>query len=265
MSDENLFCLTLDLENDWYFDEPGYDHLTLEYLDDFIKLFKNIDVPLSIFVVGETIQSYPDEIQRLNEQLECEFHLHSHQHDTSKSYDFRTEIQRGKIVFEEHFGKLPQGYRAPQGNIDLTELKILEEEGFMFDSSIFPSYRPGVYNNLDKPLEPYSPEITDNLLEIPLGVFKGIRIPVSHSYFKLFGGTLSRYLSYSPLPNNLIYNVHLQDLYQTESHEKLPFLKKHIMLRNINNSEYIIENNISRILERGYRPCTISDIVSKHT
>lgn len=34
MSDDKQFCLILDLENDWYFDEPGYNHLILVYLDE---------------------------------------------------------------------------------------------------------------------------------------------------------------------------------------------------------------------------------------
>ncbi len=111
---DKIVCITLDLENDWEFDDPQYDHLTLKYLDDFIELIAGLDVPLTVFVVGQTLERYPEAVDRLDEHLNCEFHLHSYQHDTSKSYDFRTEIQRGVEVFRDHFGEPPKGYRAPQ-------------------------------------------------------------------------------------------------------------------------------------------------------
>jgi len=254
---------TLDLENDWYFDEPGFDHLTFEYLDDFIALVDEIGVPLTIFVVGKTIEKYPEEIDRLQSELDCEFHLHSYQHDISKDYEFRTELQLGKNAFREHFGRDPIGYRAPQGNIEPTEFQILEKEGFEFDSSVFPSYRPGVYSNLDAPLKPYIPDNVDSLLEIPLGAFRGTRIPCSHSYFKLFGFPLVRALSVAPLPSTLVYNLHLQDLYHTDSHDNLDTPKRWIMKRNLSRSKEMLERNVSQILSRGYEPVKMTKVYNE--
>ena len=257
-------CFTLDLENDWYFDEPGYDHLTFDYIDEFVDLIDDLDVPLSVFVVGRTLEKYPEEIDRLFDRLDCEFHLHSYQHDTSKDYDFREEVLQGKEAFRNHFGTDPIGYRAPQGNITDEEIRILEELGFEFDSSVFPSYRPGIYNNLSAPLAPYKPE-GSSLMEIPLGVFPGIRVPTSQSYFKLVGRPLSWYLSISPLPDVLVYNLHLQDLYRTASHNRLSVPKRWIMKRNLENSEQILRENVSSILSRGYRPRTMAEVYNIHS
>lgn len=263
MSDDTRFCLTLDLENDWYFDEPGYDHLIFNHIDEFIGTIQNLDVPLSIFAVGKTIEKYPEHVNRLARELDCEFHLHSYQHDTEKRYDFRNEVQRGKAAFKNHFGHTPIGYRAPQGNIKPGEIEILEEEGFVFDSSIFPSYRPGVYSNLDSPLKPYYPKDT-SLLEIPLGVIRGIRVPVSQSYFKLFGRPLSFLLSTAPLSTPLIYNIHMHDFYHTASHENLNRVKKAVHNRNIENSTNILKSNIKKIKQRGFEPVLISELVGDY-
>lgn len=263
-TEEKSLCLTLDLENDWYFDEPGYDHLTFEYLDAFIDLIDGLDIPLSVFVVGQTLEQYPAEIDHLSDRLNCDFHLHSYQHDTSKNYDFRDEVTKGKKAFRDHFGRDPTGYRAPQGNITQHELSILEELGFEFDSSIFPSYRPGVYNNLSAPLTPYTPSGAASLLEIPPGAFSGIRIPTSHSYFKLIGRSLSSYLAVSPLPEIVVYSIHLQDLFKTASHDNLPVPKRWIMKRNLNNAERMLQKNISTLLSRGYQPRTMTDIYEAH-
>lgn len=259
------FCLTLDLENDWYFDEPGYDHLTFEYIDEFIELVDDLNVPLSVFVVGRTLEKYPEAIDRLTERLDCEFHLHSYQHDTSKEYDFREEVIRGKEAFRNHFGTDPIGYRAPQGNITDDEIGLLEELGFEFDSSVFPSYRPGVYNNLSAPLVPYIPTGASSLMEIPPGAFPGLRVPTSHSYFKLIGRPLSSYLSVSPLPDVLVYNIHLQDLYRTASHDHLSVPKKWIMKRNLDRSQRILRENVSTLLSRGYQPRTMTDVFDKYS
>ncbi|GAB6878842.1 polysaccharide deacetylase [Halorubrum gandharaense] len=261
---EKQFCLTLDLENDWYFDEPGYDHLTLEYLDEFIELIQDIDVPLSIFVVGKTLEKYPEEIDRLDEELDCEFHLHSYRHDTSKSYDFREEIQRGKDVFYEHFGANPRGYRAPQWNIEERELAILDEEGFDFDSSVMPSYRPGVYQNLGAPTTPYQINGPGSLLEIPPGVMLGTRVPQVHSYSKLVGRAFQAGLSVTPLPDTIVYTVHLQDLYRTDSFDNLSTLKRSLYDRNMSHSVELLKQNIEILRGRGYVFTSMNSILQQH-
>jgi len=263
MIDSKFFCLTLDLENDWYFDSPGYDHLTLDYIDNFIRLIQELNVPITTFVVGKTLEKHPEVVQRLTEELDAEFHLHSYQHDMSKNYNFRKELRRGKRAFKNQFGFEPWGYRAPQGNIEPEELRTLESEGFRFDSSVFPSYRPGKYNHLSEPMEPYYPNEDGSLLEIPIGAFPGIRIPTGHSYFKLLGAPLNWFLSYSPLPKVLVYNVHLHDLYRTASHDNLSPHRQFIFKRNIDESVNILKNNVSKILERDYQPTKISTIYER--
>ncbi|MDG5819739.1 polysaccharide deacetylase family protein [Natronococcus sp. A-GB7] len=258
--DDRLACLTIDLEDDWYFDDPRYDHLTLEYLDDFVELIDGLGVPLTAFVVGKTLEAYPEKVEQLRSALGTEFHLHTYQHDVSNEFDFEEEVRRGMRAYRNHFGTDPVGYRAQQGNIDPDGFRVLERLGFKFDSSVFPSYRPGVYNNLTAPTEPYTPSTASSLLEIPLGVHRGIRIPVSQSYFKLFGRPLSSYLGVSPLPNVVVYNVHLQDLYRTASHDKLAAPKRWIMKRNLERSTAILERNLSTLVSRGYELTTMNGI-----
>lgn len=260
MTKARWLCLTLDLENDWYFDDPSLDHLVLDYLENFLGLLKGLQVPLSVFVVGKTLEKFPAKIRTIQKTIDCEFHLHSYQHDITKSYDFETEVRRGMNAYRNYFGRDPIGYRAPQGNIKSHEFRILEELGFFLDSSVFPSYRPGKYNNLTAPTEPYTPAGVSSLLEIPFGTFRGLRIPTSHSYFKLFGQPLSSYLSIAPLPEVLVYNVHLHDLYRTASHDRLSQPKQWIMKRNLENAETILQANISTLLSRGYKPVRITDV-----
>lgn len=252
------FALTLDLENDWYFDEPGYDHLTFEYIEEFIELIERLSVPLTVFVVGETLEKHPEAVDRLAAELDAEFHLHSYRHETTID-PFREELKLGKAAFRDHFGRDPVGYREPYGGIAPEQFPVLADEGFAFDSSVFPSYRRGVYSNLDVPLEPYVPDGVD-LLEIPLGVFRGLRIPLSQNYLKLFGRPLVELLSVAPLPRTVVYNIHLQDLFRTDSHGKLPRGKRRIINRNLDESVEILEASVERIRSKGYEPVTLTDV-----
>ena len=263
MSEEQLACVTLDLENDWYFDEPGYDHLTFEYIEEFIDLIDELGIPLSVFVVGRTLERFPEVIDQLDAELDVEFHLHSYGHDTSKSYDFGEEVRRGKQAFASHFGSDPIGYRAPQGNIEPGEFTVLEREGFRFDSSVFPSYRPGVYRNLDKPLQPYRPTEVEELLEIPIAATPYTRVPICQSYVKLFGRPYRHYLRKAPLPTPLVFNIHLQDLFRTDSHDKLGQPKRFIMKRNLNRSIDMFDETIALLREREYSFGRMTDIETR--
>lgn len=259
-TDGGLLCLTLDLENDWHYDDQELDHTIFEHLEDFLGLIGEFDVPLSVFAVGRTLEKFPEEVDRMRSALDCEFHLHSYQHDLSKSYDFETEVRRGMNAYREFFGRDPVGYRAPQGNIEPHEFAILEDLGFDFDSSVFPSYRPGKYNNLTAPTEPFVPDGVSSLVEIPFGAFLGVRIPTSHSYFKLIGRPLSWLLSVGPLPDVLVYNIHVHDLYRTDSHDALATPKRWIMKRNLDNAEAMLRSNIATLLSRGYEPVTTTTV-----
>jgi peptidoglycan/xylan/chitin deacetylase (PgdA/CDA1 family) len=260
MTEQKVACVTLDLENDWYFDKPGYDHLTFNYIDEYIDLISDVNIPVTFFAVGRTIERFPGVIDKLYNNLNCEFHLHSYQHDTSKSYDFRTEIRNGLNAFENQFGHPPIGYRAPQGNIEQGEFDILEEEGFRFDSSIFPSYRPGVYNNLNTPTVPHKLSSTRNLVEIPISVEPLFRIPIAHSYLKLFGKPFLKYLEHSPLSSKLVYNTHLQDLYWTDSHTMLSQPKRAIFARNMNQSIPLFRAFIGQLRDTNYQFAKMTDL-----
>jgi peptidoglycan/xylan/chitin deacetylase (PgdA/CDA1 family) len=253
-------CVTLDLENDWYLEEPGYDHLTFEYIDQYVDLITDLDLPVSVFVVGNTLESYPEGVETIQESIDSEFHLHSFSHDLTKSYDFLNEIEHGIASFESFFGRRPRGYRAPQGNITPEEVRHLDEAGFEFDSSVFPSYRPGIYNNLAAPIRPYRPPGTDQLIEYPIGAVPKIRIPLSQSYLKLLGRPYLWALKRLPLPDMLVFDSHLQDFFRTASHDRLDIPIRQIHKRNLSNSIELFRKLVRVLRDRGYEFMTLSHV-----
>ncbi|UTF54803.1 polysaccharide deacetylase family protein [Natronosalvus rutilus] len=255
-----LACFTLDLEDDWYFNEPGFDHLTFEYIDEFIELVSSLDIPVTVFAVGKTLEKFPEDVALLQDKLDSEFHLHSYSHDITKSYDFEEEVAKGIDAFESFFKKKPRGYRAPQGNIEPGEIRHLDSVGFEFDSSIFPSFRPGIYSNLDKPLHPYSPPGTEQIVEYPIGAIPGVRLPISQSYVKLLGRPYLRSFKYVPLPNVVVIDSHLQDFYRTASHDNLSTPLRQIHKRNLGNSIKLFKTLVRYLRTRGYKFVTLTEI-----
>jgi peptidoglycan/xylan/chitin deacetylase (PgdA/CDA1 family) len=224
-------------------------------------MIADLDVPVTVFAVGRTVERFPDRVAELARGIDAEFHLHSYSHDLSKSYDFRRELRRGVEAFEDYFGHRPEGYRAPQGNIEPSELAVLDDAGFAFDASVFPSYRPGIYNNLDAPLSPYVPDSAETLVEVPFAATPWTRVPISQSYLKLLGRPFVRYLESTPLPDPLVFDSHLQDFYRTASHDRLDQPLKFLHERNLDRSTDLFRGFVSHLRERGYEFTTVSTVV----
>ncbi len=244
--------ITLDLESDWFVNEPGRSYFTFEYLPEYIRLINSLEVPVTIFVVGRLLEDRPEAVERLRTELETEFHLHSYSHDPEMADGFRTDLRRGMDAFETFFGRRPMGYRAPLGKITDSQLRILDEAGFSFDSSIFPSYRPGAYNNLSAPLEPYRPNDTDSLVELPVGVVPYLRVPLAQSYLKLGGSPLFQLVDRLELPEPLVFVSHLHDFFETAANEHRSQPMKAIQQRNLSQSPELFERFITTLRQNGY-------------
>jgi peptidoglycan/xylan/chitin deacetylase (PgdA/CDA1 family) len=257
--DGKTACITLDLESDWYVDEPGESYYTFEYLPEYVEAMRELDVPVSVFVVGKLLEDRPDVVETIQEELDAEFHLHSYHHDPEMADGFRNDLQRGVEAFESFFGHRPRGYRAPLGKITDEQLAILDEEGFEFDSSVFPSYRPGAYNNLDAPIEPYRPDTAETLTELPVGVIPYLRIPAAQSYLKLAGRPYLKLLDAVDLPDPLIFVSHLHDFFDTEAHEYRDQPIQSIHKRNVHNSIDLLSELVQSLNSMGYRFSTVDD------
>jgi len=250
-------CITLDLENNWGFDGPELRYATFDHLEEYIDLIGALDLPLSVFVVGQTLEERPDAIDRLRDRLDVEFHLHSYSHDLTGTADLDREVREGKAAFKSFFGRQPEGYRSTQGRIDDADLRLLESEGFLFDSSVFPTYRPGVYNNLDAPIEPYR---AGELYEIPVGVVPGLRLPLSQAYIKTLPWPFLSALRHVQLQDVVVFNTHLQDFYHTRAHAELDQPKKFFYERNIDSAERVFRRVVDTLRQKGFSFVKMTDV-----
>lgn len=251
-------CITIDLEADYAGLVPeSYEAVEVDKLNDYFSLIEKHRVKLSIFAVGRLLEKRLPIVERLL-SAKAEFHLHTYTHSLT-TLNTLEEIQKGKAAFREYFGRDPDGYRAPQGRIEQSELADLSREGFEFDTSVFPSFWPN-RKYMQYPRHPYIDEET-NLLELPLATFP-FRLIISQSWIKLLGWAFfSVALRSFPLPKHFIYDTHFHDFVTPESAYRNLDRKWQLVLRRNNASSLaLFENFLSLMTGKGYEFAYVSEV-----
>lgn len=155
---------------------------------DLLDLLDEHGVSATFFVLGEVAQWYPDlvrEIGRRGHELAC--HGMRHVDMTVLGPDrFRRELTAAVEAIHRITGARAVGYRAPNLVYASWATRILEDEGFLYDSSVCVS-RPvgGKYQGYAKaPVHPYVPAYDDiarpgdaRLVELPLPGVPILRLP----------------------------------------------------------------------------------------
>jgi len=187
---------TVDVEE--HFHVNAFDRLVSR--DDWDRLpsrvERNVDVLLDLlarhnalgtfFTLGWVARRSPDLIRRIaggGHEIACHSFWHRRA-GTLTPGEFREDVRIAKAVIEDAAGQPVFGFRAPSFSIvPGTEwaFDVLLEEGYRYDSSIFPIRRPG-YGYPGAPADPYvirRPGGT--LLEIPLAttMVAGLRLPAA--------------------------------------------------------------------------------------
>jgi polysaccharide deacetylase family protein (PEP-CTERM system associated) len=152
-----------------------------------LELFAEHGFKATFFVLGWIAERNPSLIREISKAgHEIASHGYGHQRVTFLSRsEFRADIQRSREVIEDACGIRVNGYRAPTFSItrqNLWALQILAEEGFVYDSSIFP-IRHDHYGIPDAPRFPHRRQLEGGLsiLEFPISTARiaGINLPVT--------------------------------------------------------------------------------------
>jgi hypothetical protein len=116
-------------------------------------------VQATFFVLGWIAERYPGLVRRIQKQgheIACHGYAHQLVYTQSRA-EFRQDIKRAKSILEDITGSEVIGYRAPSYSITNKSqwaFEVLVEEGFKYDSSIFP-IRHDFYGMPDAPRFPF--------------------------------------------------------------------------------------------------------------
>jgi polysaccharide deacetylase family protein (PEP-CTERM system associated) len=111
--------------------------------DRLLDIFDEFETRSTFFVLGWVAERHPDLVRRIADRgHEVASHGYAHRliyDQTPKA--FRDDVKRAKAILEDACGREVSGYRAPSYSItprSLWALDILIQEGYRYDSSIFP-------------------------------------------------------------------------------------------------------------------------------
>jgi polysaccharide deacetylase family protein (PEP-CTERM system associated) len=104
----------------------------------------------TFFILGWVAERQPGLIRRIAEQGH-EIASHGYGHDLLYNLspeEFRSDVSRCKSILEDLTGRHVRGYRAPSFSITDWAVPILQELGFVYDSSVFPTVAHDRYGKL---------------------------------------------------------------------------------------------------------------------
>ncbi len=174
----------------------SYPSLVDEHVDELLELFAAHGAEATFFVLGWVAERHPGVVRRIHDAgHDVASHGWSHRkvHELDIG-EFRREVSRSREVLEEITGQEVVGFRAPSFSIAPgmeDALDVLLEEGYRYDSSLYPIRRPG-YGYPGVPPKPHRiVRSAGAVLELPPATtsWGGFRIPAG-------GGAYFRHLPY---------------------------------------------------------------------
>lgn len=154
--------------------------------DELLELLARHHAAATFFTLGWIAERHPALVRRIVDAgHELASHGWSHRRVSSLSpAEFRAEARNSKAVLEDIAGCAVVGFRAPSFSIGRAQawaFDVLIEEGYRYDSSVFPIRRPG-YGDRTAPTTPYVvSRPSGDLLELPLATLAllGMRVPAA--------------------------------------------------------------------------------------
>jgi polysaccharide deacetylase family protein (PEP-CTERM system associated) len=169
-------------------------------VDRILGIFAQFEIQATFFTLGWIAERYPAMVRRIV-AAGHELASHGYAHERVTALDeagFRRDVSRTKALLEDIGGVPVQGYRAPSysiGRNNLWALRVLEETGHRYSSSIYP-IRHDLYGMPEAPRFAFRPEHCDALLEVPVTTvaFAQRKFPCGGGgYFRLFPYAYSRW------------------------------------------------------------------------
>jgi polysaccharide deacetylase family protein (PEP-CTERM system associated) len=159
-----------------------------------LDLLERTDTRATFFVLGWVAERQPRlvrDIHRRGHEVACHGYAHRLIYRMERR-DLQADVRRAKRAVEDAAGAAVAGYRAPTFSIvreSLWALDVLGEEGFRYDSSIFPIHHDR-YGIPDAPRFPYRVALAagGGLVEFPIStlVVGAQHVPFSGGgYFRL--------------------------------------------------------------------------------
>lgn len=189
-----------------------------------LRLFEENGIKATFFITGEMARAYSSilrEVHRHGHEIACHGLLHSKNECLLDQNIQRQRIADATAIIKREINVVPKGFRAPCLRISNITLDILEENGYLYDSSVISTFVPTYYGFLRYMLDPYHPSQhsiptkgSRALLEIPVSVNPLFLVPLSAAWMRNLGvlwvklGIQMNFILHHPV----VFYVHPRDV-----------------------------------------------------
>jgi len=168
--------------------DPDHNNTRFSRLgnEKLLALFRKHNIKATFFITGFYADHEPEDVQRIAaEGHEIACHGYEH-HYRNRVFDIETDVKKAKETLERISGTKVVGFRSPQAQYSQKLLEVLDQAGFVYDSSLHPAYLPGYYNHRHLPLNIHKPS-TLAITEIPVAVMPRSRLPIVWMFMRNLG------------------------------------------------------------------------------
>jgi peptidoglycan/xylan/chitin deacetylase (PgdA/CDA1 family) len=158
----STICLTFDFDalSVWY----GYERTTSAMLargeygarvgvPRVLQLLADQQLLATFFIPGHTVESFPEVVETIiGAGHEVAHHSYAHVDPSEQSYDEERQDMERALQVLANIGVKPLGYRSPSADYSQHTLALLEEFGFLYDSSL-----------MADDFRPYHPRLADQV------------------------------------------------------------------------------------------------------
>jgi polysaccharide deacetylase family protein (PEP-CTERM system associated) len=219
-----------------------------------LDIFERNDVRATFFILGwvaERCAKLVRDIADAGHEIGCHGYAHQPIYNGNEK-EFRQDVRRARAILESILGSRVRSYRAPSYSITkdtMWALEVLGEEGFEFDSSIFPVLHDN-YGIPDAPRFPHVRKLNQSgqITEFPPSTVRllGNNIPVAGGgYLRLYPYRVTswaiRYLNSEEHQPAMVY-LHPWELDQTQPRIPAPWRSRFRHYQNIGTTEAKLES-----------------------
>ena len=223
MTKEHFIILTFDAEE---FDIPleyGIEITPEEQmrvgkigLDSIDSILRDKEIECTLFTTANFANHYPQQIKEHAQQHEIASHTFFH--STFSKEDLKNSLD----VLEKITSKKVTGLRMPR--MKKIDENWIRDAGYLYNSSINPTWIPGRYNHFSTPRNYYK---KDGLITFPVSVTPNFRIPLFWLAFKNFPSAIFKSLAIQTLKRDGYLSLYFHPWEFTDlSNYQLPAMVK---------------------------------------
>lgn len=213
------FSMTVDVDPP----SPSNPHIDINKgVKGLVDLFDSHRIDATFFLTASIVERFPSAVAGIcagNHEIACHGLDHKGYECLLSRREQRRRIKLATNIIMSATGHRPLGFRAPGFRFNRACLETLQENGYLYDSSMVPTYVPRKYGRPLTPSKPHflvknSKQRTSDLVELPVSVNPLIPFPLGGAWMRTLGlpwtklGIRANFI----LGRHVVFYVHPKDV-----------------------------------------------------